>query len=306
MTRKIFFWVIVVMIVGSGAYGAVSDHVLKIEISKTHNYYPPDHPPYDEFEFDALLLVDETVTSAVMETPGGDLYPMSLISDGTEVELVFNASDSDQSALDALFGVGTYTFTVYYQGGSFDSTSINYELPGGDPIPWVTQEPQFTYPQHNAVGVPLYCTVEFDPSTNPDHTIDIWVEPDNGSEPFSYEEEGLAYDTSSYGPVTLSPATLYKAGYTINHVVTTVNADGIPTVMDTDAETQIHFTTAALSTLSGWVWMESGTDFGYSLNEGDLVYFVSSDTVWNLNLATGQWVPDKPAGWIYINWPFYY
>ncbi|MHC4536272.1 MAG: hypothetical protein ACYS6K_20165, partial [Planctomycetota bacterium] len=28
--------------------------------------------------------------------------------------------------------------------------------------------------------------------------------------------------------------------------------------------------------------------------------------VWNLNLATGQWVPDKPAGWIYINWPFYY
>ena len=61
----------------------------------------------------------------------------------------------------------------------------------------------------------------------------------------SYIEDNLSYDTSSYGPVTLSPETLYEGGYSINYCVNTTNEDGIPVVMDTDAETQIHFTTAS-------------------------------------------------------------
>ena len=58
---------------------------------------------------------------------------------------------------------------------------------------------------------------------------------------------------------------------------------------------------------SGWVFMPpDAPDFGYSLNEGDLLYFYSSDIVLSFNLATGGWIPDKPVAWIYVDWPFYY
>jgi hypothetical protein len=281
--------------------GAVSDHVLEIMMSSTYNYDFPGVPLH--YEFDVEIEVDVTVVSGIMRRPDGTEYPMTYENDGVEVWLTFDRDISDPITWDG-FGAGTYTFTVNYASG-FDSTSVDYQLPGGDPIPYVTQEPQFVYPLHDTVNVPLECTFHFDPATNPDHTIDIWIEPVDGPG-LSYNVMVLPHDTSSYGPVTLSPDTLYEGGYTINHFFSFNNADGIPTEIDTDAGTEIHFTTAALSTLSGWVWMESGTDLGYSLNESDLVYFVSSDTVWNLNLATGQWVPDKPAGWIYINWPFYY
>jgi hypothetical protein len=280
----------------------VSDHVLKIQMSSTYNYDFPGVPLH--YEFDAWIQVDVTVVSANMQAPDGSVYPMVYESDGVEAWFGVYVNGSNPSVWDD-FGAGTYTFTVNYAGGS-DSTTVDYHLSGGDPIPYVTQEPQFVYPLHDAVDIPLGCTLLFDPATNPDHTIDIWIEPEDGPG-LSYDIMFLPHDTSSYGPITLSPETLYEGGYSINHYVNIINADGIPAEMDTDAETQIHFTTASAPvTLSGLIWMESGTDLGYSLNEGDLVYFVSSDTVWNLNLATGEWVPDKPAGWIYVNWPFYY
>ena len=56
----------------------------------------------------------------------------------------------------------------------------------------------------------------------------------------------------------------------------------------------------------GWVWMESGGDFGYSLDEDDLLYFVSFWPVWYYNFTTGLWVEEGPVGWTYVDWPFYY
>jgi len=59
--------------------------------------------------------------------------------------------------------------------------------------------------------------------------------------------------------------------------------------------------------LSGWVYMPpDAPDFGYSLNEDDLVYFYSFDFVQSFNTATGGWSVHMPIGWIYIDWPFYY
>jgi len=58
--------------------------------------------------------------------------------------------------------------------------------------------------------------------------------------------------------------------------------------------------------LSGWVWMESGGDFGYSLDENDLLYFLSFGPVWYYNTTTSQWSGEGPAGWTYVNWPFLY
>ncbi|MHC4536172.1 MAG: right-handed parallel beta-helix repeat-containing protein, partial [Planctomycetota bacterium] len=57
----------------------------------------------------------------------------------------------------------------------------------------------------------------------------------------------------------------------------------------------------------GWVFMiPDAPDFGYSLNEADLLYFYSFDFVQSLNLTTGGWSIHMPAGLVYIDWPFYY
>jgi len=229
------------MIVGSRAQGDVSDHVLMIEMSTTYNYDFPGGTLF--YEFDAWIQVDDTVDSASIRVPNGDTHPLIEESDGVETWFGLLMQDAAPSILDG-FGAGAYTFTVNYVSGPSESTSVDYQLPGRRPIPQVTQQPQFVYPQHNALDVPPHCTLRFDPATNRRHTIDIWVEP-MGTTPgaLSYDIGGLPHDTSSYGPVILSPDTLYEAGYSINYQVNKINADGIPAVMDTDAETQIHFTT---------------------------------------------------------------
>jgi hypothetical protein len=242
MTRRIVSWVIVMMIVGSGAYGAVSDHVLEIIMSSTYNYDYPGVPLH--YEFEVAIQVDATVVGGNMYAPDGTEYPMFYSSDGVESWLDVYFDGPDPSVWDG-FGAGTYTFTFNYVSGSSDSTSVDYQLPNGDPIPYVTQQPQFVYPQHNAVDVPSQCTLQFDPANDPIHTIDIWIEPeDDTSGALEYDIMVLPHDTSSYGPVTLSPMTLYECGYTINHFFSFNNADGIPTEIDTDAGTQVNFTTA--------------------------------------------------------------
>jgi len=58
--------------------------------------------------------------------------------------------------------------------------------------------------------------------------------------------------------------------------------------------------------LSGWVYMEGGTDFGYSLEEDDFVYFFSPAPVLAYNVTTGQWLEPEFAGMFYVDWPFLY
>ncbi len=61
-----------------------------------------------------------------------------------------------------------------------------------------------------------------------------------------------------------------------------------------------------IDTLSGLVWMESGSDFGYSLEESNFVYFLSFGPVWYYNSTTGLWDLEGPAGLVYVGWPFMY
>jgi len=69
---------------------------------------------------------------------------------------------------------------------------------------------------------------------------------------------------------------------------------------------EITISTTIPVTLSGWVWLPDAPNIGYSLNEGDWVYFYSSEPAMFYNINIGQWVePDFP-GWIYFNWPFFY
>jgi len=74
-----------------------------------------------------------------------------------------------------------------------------------------------------------------------------------------------------------------------------------------DSEPDTVTITVIPATLSGWVWMVGGSsDIGYSLEEGDLVYFYSPEPVWEYNITTGQWSAFDPVGWVYIFSPFYY
>jgi len=66
------------------------------------------------------------------------------------------------------------------------------------------------------------------------------------------------------------------------------------------------FETYIIIEFSGWVWIQSGGDFGYSLDEDDLLYFLSFGPVWYYNTATSQWSEEGPVGWTYVNWPFLY
>ncbi len=68
----------------------------------------------------------------------------------------------------------------------------------------------------------------------------------------------------------------------------------------------ITITTAVPATLSGLVWFPDVPDFGYSLDEEDLLYFYSFDFVQSLDTATGGWSIHMPMGWVYVDWPFYY
>jgi len=58
---------------------------------------------------------------------------------------------------------------------------------------------------------------------------------------------------------------------------------------------------------SGWVFMIPDVpDFGYSVNEEDLLYFYSWEFVMSFNLDTSVWSIYRPIGSVYIDWPFYY
>jgi len=68
----------------------------------------------------------------------------------------------------------------------------------------------------------------------------------------------------------------------------------------------ISLLTYDLTTVSGWVWMDGSSDFGYSLNEGNLVYFFAPWPVLYYNSTTGFWDTDGPVDWVYVDWPFLY
>lgn len=239
--RILSVMILMVFLTTATTFGAisddpVSDHLLNIEMSTT-SYYGTGTEIL-RYEFDAWIKVDDKVKDT------GSL----IVPNGKHFEtwksgswLGFYIEGSDISLLDD-FGGGVYTFVVNYIDGSSNSINVAYVDSNGDPLEPEPQIPEFTYPQNEAVDVPLNCTLTFHPSTDPQHGLEIFVEPcDDDSEALSYESE-LPYNSDSYGPIALSPNTCYSAEYTIGNAIWK-DTDGIPTVIDTDAECEITFTT---------------------------------------------------------------
>ncbi len=224
----------------------VSEHVHKIGISTT-TYYHISHSYIPYYGFDAQILVDETVVSGTVQIPTGETYPLVFEGDETERWFSFYAEGAELADLiTGGFASGIYTFTVNYSDGGSGSTSVNYALPNGDPIPYVDQKPSFLYPLHNDTDIPLAVTLLFEPAPNPDWTISLDWRPEPAEEEgLRGEVEYLPHETISYGPVILSPNQEYQFEIGFNHIVDTVNADGIWAVLDTDNEFDIHAETTS-------------------------------------------------------------
>lgn len=256
-----------VMLLATGAFATVSDHVLKIEISSTYNYGQPGDTVY--YAVDACIQVDGGVVSGSLLAPDGNTYPLDLDVDD-ERWLSFYLSSHDLAELSD-FMSGTYTFTVTYADSSTDSTSIHYAMPDGSEISPVTQQPQLTYPAHNSTDVPLQTVFRFVQATDANwEGFGLeWKPQDDFVPALSGEAERLSGSNQAYGPVYLSPDTLYCLYMSINNAVRTVNADAIPAVLDKDSEAEFLFTTASESSSHPFWPMQVGQTWTYQATDND-------------------------------------
>lgn len=227
-------------------YGtSIAEHVFEIEVSLSYDFgegYGSSVP--EDYQFDAWMQVDNTVVAGTLQTPRGVVYPAELeVDDGENWLGVYAASDSLADLSD--FTDGEYIFTVTYANGKSQSTSILFALADCSPIAPVDQPLVVTYPLHNAADVPLTINVEMAPLNNPNWTYGIWCEPVDDDSALSGEIDDLPFDTTTAGPLELSPDTLYEMEITVNHAIWSTNEDGIPYVIDKDSEVEILFTTVS-------------------------------------------------------------
>jgi len=217
----------------------IGEHVLKIEMSKTYDYRYDAGSTY-RYSFDAAVQADAGIASIVMTTPGGSDYTLTLEVENGERWFNYHVSSFNEADL-ASFTAGIYTFMVGYGAGGSDTTTVLYALPGGAPIPPVTQRPMLLYPSDGSSGAPVPLTFQYEALQDAAWTAGLEWEATTGSDGGSVE--GLPSSTNSYGPVNLDPNTAYQVWLNIGHVVWGTNPDGIPTVVDTDAEESFTFTT---------------------------------------------------------------
>jgi len=125
----------------------------------------------------------------------------------------------------------------------------------------------------------------------------------DGNPSYPFTTDGLVENPSHPDRVAIGRGSWYDRWYFEG----TIDDVRIYNRVLSDSEVTELYLMPAPVTLSGWVYMPpDAPDFGYSLNEDDLVYFYSFDFVQSFNTATGGWSVHMPIGWIYIDWPFYY
>jgi hypothetical protein len=217
------------------------------------------------YEFDAYASSSGTVT-----TPPGEILPLG------EYE------EPSLAALLARFPDGIYTFDDG-EGGIYEA-----ELSG----PFPGEFPNITFYAFNLAGD---LVINWDPwvlgKSNPVICImlddsDYYVELDSGATGHVISASEIPSSNPLSGTVQFKNGA-HTHGDKIKGSAFTIFSEWGPPV-------------------SGLIWMGGeGTGIGYSLDEGNLLYFYSSVPVLDYNITLGQW-DVGPEGWIYVQWPFYY
>lgn len=214
----------------------VAAHVSVIEISKSIEYYQSD--PSRRYNIDAAVMVDNAVASVSVVAPNGITYPLQYEGQGEFCTTITFAGSAQLGA----FRAGDWMFSVSYHDGTSDVTTVTYAAPGGGAIELVTQEPEITCPGAGQTGVPSSVTFTWAPVTD-EHVNAIGLEWEPVTGLGSQGGIELASTQTQYGPVSLSPNTQYAMSLSFNHVYRGKNSDGVPYVIDADAEQERRFHT---------------------------------------------------------------
>jgi len=224
---------------------------------------------------------------------------------------------SEYSSLVSLRGdypEGIYTFDFRnISDVLLDFVSLNYSGLPGEPSNPVS----FTYPSVNGqFGISINPTFTWTVDPGAGDTLMMALEDSLTDE--LYWDEPVSMTTPSWTPGPLQSGLGHRLEVSVLKVKDWVGPDWPIATTDGGDDfgyspmieylNEINFTTMpAIGTLSGLIFMPPGVpDIGYSLEEGDLLYFVSSEPVLNLNLTTGEWDTVGPEGLVYANWPFIY
>jgi hypothetical protein len=214
----------------------VAAHVSVIEISKSIEYYQSD--PSRRHNIDVAVMVDDAVAAVSVVAPNGITYPLQYEGEGEFWTPIAFATAAQLAA----FRAGDWLFSVSYQDGTSDVTTVTYAAPGGDAIELVMQEPEVTFPGAGQTDVPSSATFTWAPVTD-EHANAIGLEWEPVAGPGLQGGIELAATHTQYGPVSLSPNTQYVLSLSFSHVYRGKNSDGIPYVIDADSEQERRFQT---------------------------------------------------------------
>ena len=257
-------------------------------------------PGATPYEFSCGVKGDD-ITAVKMTTPAGNVY--DLIPWPTpQYDWGFDVEDLTLAELLAMFPFGQYTFE--FNGGA-DSTTLNHSgiWPGGFA--------NITNPVHGSYDVPLNLTCEWDTCAGLGDALSMALcEVPSDTVVDAQWFVPIGTTTWTVGPLTSgllhSLDVMVFTGSTPSDQET-INADAFKYYNLFENCNEILFTTVpAIGDLSGLVWLPDAPNIGYSLDEGDWLYFFSFMPTMFYNINIGQWVePDFP-GFIYFDWPFFY
>ena len=133
MIKKIFLIVLAITILtlpAKGQKGEITKHVYGIGIHQGRDYEYPDEDLIYEFTF--RVQSDASITLVEFLTPAGHTFGVPKIAENGGIAYwEYYVSFSVESGLED-YGDGTYTITVFYEGGGQDQTTAWFGIPRKD------------------------------------------------------------------------------------------------------------------------------------------------------------------------------
>ena len=243
MKRIIFIVsVVFVLLIVGNIKAEISDHVFFVEITQGIDYERSGESYDDEYMFNFQIMTDETVTGVDFHCPSGlgiSIPEEEETYDSATGKWTCHKYDSDEDAWEwcyeienknlvfSTYGDGTYTITVWYQGGGSEQTEIWFGVPQtAGFLKQPTQIPEPIFPA-DKTGTDSPVTFSWQPCTD-QNAAGIWIWVENEATDEEYDAgTPLGFDQESWGPLTLDNG-LYEAGLVFfDGYLGLTNADGI-------------------------------------------------------------------------------